>query len=197
MKLQDSLPDTVRVGRRAYKLDLDFRNVLRMIDMLGRDDLISTARDWNALKCVMKHPPKRTTVVLMAVRALLFSHDEQETDHKKLTDFVQDADLIRAAFLQNYGINLYRDKLHWFEFTGLLSCLPDGSRYAEILGIRARPMPKATKYNAEERQWLMKAKAQYAVKMSDKERESRYQSSMHRTAESLLALAKRGGKRDA
>lgn len=193
MKLQDSLPNSVRVGRKTYRLDLDFRNVLRMMETLSDDDLMPTAREWNALKCIMKRPPRQTAGLMLVVRALLF-HDKAQTDNKKLTDFTQDADLIRAAFLQNYGINLYRDKLHWFEFTGLLSCLPEGSRYSEILGIRARPLPKATKYNAEERQWLMKAKAQYAVKMSDKEREDRYQQSMHRTAASLLALAKRGEK---
>lgn len=191
MKLQDTLPDSVRVGRKRYKLDLDFRNVLRMMDVLGRDDLIMGAREWLALKCIMKHPPKKTAVVMMAVRLLLFQGGN-DTDHKKLTDFVQDADLIRAAFLQNYGINLFREKLHWLEFITLLACLPEGSRYAEILGIRARPMPKPTKYNAEERRWLQQAKAQYAVQMTDKEREDRYQASLHRTAESLLTLAKRG-----
>lgn len=194
MKLQDRLPESVRVGRRMYRLDLDFRNVLRMMETLARDELIPAAREWLALKCIMRHPPKRTAHVMAAVRMLLFSGDEKQPSSKKLTDFVQDADLIRAAFLQTYGINLYRDRLHWFEFVGLLSCLPDGSRYSEILGIRARPMPKATKYNAEERQWLSRAKATYAVRMSEKERESRYQASMHRTAESLLTLAKRGDK---
>ena len=197
MKLQDTLPQSVRLGRKTYRLDLDFRNVLRMMDTLGRDDLIPEAREWQALKCIMARPPKRRTkVVMLAVRLLLFK-DSKEPTGKKMTDFVQDADLIRAAFLQDYGINLYRDKLHWFEFIGLLSCLPEGSRYAEILGIRARPMPKPTKYNAEERNWLAKAKAACAVQLSDKERESRLQASMHRTAESLLTLAKRGEQSNA
>ena len=196
MKLQDSLPGSVRVGRRTYRLDLDFRNVLRMMDTLSQDDLIPMAREWNALRCIMKRPPKQTAALMQAVRALLFP-EKNHADGKRLTDFVQDADLIRAAFLQNFGINLYRDRLHWFEFTGLLSCLPEGSRYAEIIGIRARPMPKATKYNAEERQWLAKAKAIYAIQLTEKEREKMLQSSLHRTTESLLALAKRGEKTNA
>lgn len=196
MKLQDALPCTVAVGRRTYKVDLDFRNVLRMMDVLGQDDIMPAAREYNALKCVMKHPPKQTAQVLLALRVLLFP-EQPKTDGKKLTDFVQDADLIRAAFMQEYGINLYRDKLHWFEFTSLLSGLPEGSRYTEVLGIRARPMPKPTKYNADERQWLQQAKAMHAIRMSDKEREQSYQSSLHRTAASLLALAKRGEQQSA
>lgn len=193
MKLQDNLPDSVKVGKRKYRIDLCFRNVLGMMDVLQDDTLIPDAREWLALKCIMKRPPKDPRPVMIAVKNLLFP-DVKPADHKKLTDFVQDADLIRAAFWQTYHVNLYRDNLHWFEFTMLLSCLPEGSRYAEILGIRARPMPKATKYNAEERQWLMRAKASCAVKMTDKERENTYQSSLHRTTASLLQLAKRGEK---
>jgi hypothetical protein len=34
-------------------------------------------------------------------------------------------------------------------------------------------MPKATKYNAEERRWSQQAKAAHAIRMSDKERERR------------------------
>lgn len=198
MKLYDKLPDSIRMGRREYRVDLDFRNVLRMMDELANDDVITEAREYNALKCIMKHPPKRTGAFMMAVRALLFPDaPKQQTNKQKLTDFVQDAELIRAAFMQEYGINLYRDKLHWFEFTTFLSGLPEGNRYTEVLGIRARPMPKATKYNAEERKWLQQAKAAHAIRMSDKEREASYQSSLHRTAASLLALAKRGGNKDA
>ena len=193
MRLQDSLPDSITIGRKKYRVDLDFRRVLRMMDELADDNTIPEAREYNALKCIMKRPPRKTRPLMLAVRLLLFP-EGKKTDKKKLTDFVQDADLIRAAFLQEYGINLFRDRLHWFEFTSLLSGLPEGSRYTEVLGIRARPMPKATKYNAEERRWLQQAKAAHAIRMSDKEREESYQTSLHRTAESLLALAKRGEK---
>lgn len=193
MKLQERLPDGVTVDGRKYRLDFDFRNVLSMLETLARDDLMPDARAWLALKCLMKRPPKNPLPVIAAVKALLFpdSGGKQPTQ-KKLTDFKQDADLIRAAFLQAYRINLWRDSLHWMEFTALLNALPEGSRYSEILGIRARPMPKPTKYNQEERKWLAQAKAACAVQMSDKERESILQASMHRTAASLLRLAERG-----
>lgn len=191
MRLQDTLPDTVTVGRKVYRVDLDFRNVLNMLEVLARDDLIEDARQWLAVKCIMKRPPRKGySLVLMAVRAMLFSGIEPK--QKKITDFGQDADLIRAAFRQVYRIDLYRDKVHWLEFTSLMSCLPDGSRYMETLGIRARPMPAATKYNAAERQWLIKAKAAVALKVTDEERENTYQASLRRTTESLLALAKAG-----
>lgn len=196
MKLFERLPDTVTANGKTYRVNLDFRNVLRMIDALGRNDLLPGAREYVALKCVMKRPPKDTGPLMAALRAVLFPA-AKKADGKKLTDFVQDADLIRAAFLQAYGINLWRDRLHWLEFIGLLSSLPDGSRYADILNIRARPIPKPTKYNAEERERLMRAKAEFAVEMTENERENMLNQSIHRIATAMLGMAQKGGGADA
>ena len=129
MKLQDNLPDGVTVDGKFYKLDFDFRNVLRMMEELDRDDLMPEARYYNALKCLTKRP-KNARKVISAVRGLLFE-EKPRKDAKKVTDFVQDAGLIRAAFRQAYGIDLYRDKLHWVEFSELLNAIPEGNRYAD------------------------------------------------------------------
>ena len=40
MKLYDDLPNTVTVDGRRVKVDLDFRNVLRMMEIMSRDDLM-------------------------------------------------------------------------------------------------------------------------------------------------------------
>jgi hypothetical protein len=192
MKLHERLPDSVTAGGKTYRVDLDFRNVLRMIDVLGREEMLPSAREYVALKCVMKRPPKNAGPVLAALRDVLFSADSEPAE-QKLTDFEQDADLIRAAFLQAFGINLWRDKVHWLEFTGLLGALPEGSRYADILGIRARPMPKPTKYNAEERAWLAKAKLKHAVRMTEREAQNKYSTDLQRIATAMIGLAKKGG----
>lgn len=187
MKLQDALPDGVTVDGRFYRLDFDFRNVLRMIDYLERDDLMKEARDYNALRCLTRRP-RNVKKVLDAVRSLLFQKTP-ESDAQKVTDFIQDAGLIRAAFWQAYGIDLYRDRLHWFAFTELLNALPEETRYSYVVSIRARPMPAATKWNAEERQWLIKAKASVALEMTEDEQKTRYQKDVANIAHALLAWA--------
>lgn len=193
MKLQERLPCGVTVRGRFIKLDLDFRNVLDLMETLARDDLLPEAREYLALKCVTRRP-KFVTETLLAVRALLFPATKKGPDKAKITDFTQDADLIRAAFRQVYGIDLWRDKLHWMEFSALLSGLPEGNRYNDVLGIRSRPMPAPTKYNAEERKWLAKAKADLALKVTETERQATYEKSLRSMAESLLAMAGKGGE---
>ena len=190
MKLQDTLPDGVTVDGRFYRLDFDFRNVLRMIDILDDDDLMPDAQEYNAVRCLTKHP-RNVHKVLEAVKALLFDHSPKK-DSQKVTDFVQDAGMIRAAFRQAYGIDLYTEKLHWIAFTELLNAIPEGNRYAEVVGIRARPIPAPTKWNAEERQWLLKAKAEYAIHLSDKEQQRRYQDDVAKIFSGLMGMLSKG-----
>lgn len=194
MKLQDTLPNGVTVDGRFYKLDFDFRNVLRMMDELDRDDIMPEARAYNALKCLTNRP-KNVPKVLEAVKGLLFQ-EKPKKDAQKVTDFVQDAGMIRAAFRQAYGIDLYRDRLHWIEFSELLNAIPEGSRYAEVVGIRVRPMPAPTKWNAQEREWLMKAKADVAIHLSEKEQAKKYQEDVAKVFSGLMGIIAKGSGQD-
>lgn len=187
MKLTEAYPAGVTVDGRFYKLDFDFRNVLRMMDILGRDDLMPDARDYLALKCLTKHP-KKTGKVLNAARSVLFP--DKGADGQRVMSFEQDAGLIRVAFRQVYNIDLARDKLHWLEFTELLHNLPEGNRFTETVSIRARPLPSATKYNQKEREWLMKAKAQVALHKTDAEAARQYDKDVGNIFSGLMGMIK-------
>ena len=187
MKLYDRLPDSVTVGGKRVKLDLDFRNVLKMLETMQRKDLMPEARDYRAAKCVCKRP---FPGVLDAVKKLLFSDIKPSEQQQRVTSYEQDAWLIRAAFRQTYGIDLWRDKLHWFEFSELLQGIPEGNRYAETIGIRVREMPAPTKWNAKEREWLARAKESVALKRTDKEIDADYQRDVKNVFDALLPYAK-------
>ena len=87
MKLYDKLPDSVTVNGRRIKLDLDFRNVLRMIDILAADDLMDDAREWLAMRCICRKPQKG---MVEEVRRLLFPLGNKV--HDRVMDYEQDAD---------------------------------------------------------------------------------------------------------
>lgn len=183
MKLYEKVPDSVIVNGKKVRLKLDFRNVLRMIDILERTDLMPDARDWLAMKCVCRRPVKGMKIPVMR---LLFPGSGS---HNRITDMAQDADLIRSAFLQVYGINLYKARLNWFEFCCYLSCIPEGNRYSDVLSIRARPMPDATAYNAKERQRLAQAKAEFGLKLTEQEQQEQYRRDVQKLGDFLLTLA--------
>ena len=189
MMLYDTLPQTIRIGRRRVKCDFDFRNVLRLMDILGEDDLLPDAREYLACKCVCKHPRRG---MLEEIKKVLFGDGQKTEHHKRVTSFEQDAGMIRAAFLQAYGIDLYTEKVHWLKFMELLQNLPEDTQYMAIVGIRARDMPKPTKYNREEREWLRKAKAQYAIKVTEKEQEITYQQSVADIFKGIMSMIPKG-----
>ena len=188
MKLQDRLPNGVEVDGKFYKLDFDFRKVFQMIEILDRDDMLPEAKAYKALCCLCKRP-KNAEKVVESVKALLFKAPRKKGG-QRVTDFIQDAGLIRAAFRQAYGIDLYRDRLHWIEFTELMNALPEGSRYAEVVGIRARPMPEPTQWNKKEREWLMQAKADVALELSEDEIAEEYKRGVANLASLLKSMAK-------
>ena len=188
-KLYDRLPEGVTVDGRFYKCDFSFRNVLKMLDVMQRDDLEFSARDYLCVKCVLSHknPPKDASVLYNELCNVLFEK-RTETGAKRITSYEQDAPLIRAAFRQVYGIDLFRDELTWFEFIELLQGLPDGNRYEDVIGIRARPLPAPTKYNQKEREWLIHAKQEFAIHLTEQEQQKKYDEDVGKIFAGLMGM---------
>lgn len=199
MKLHERLPRWVRVGKRRYWLKTDFRHVLRMFDILGDKRISERARVYLALCEIVRNPPRREddqVAVYLAARMTLIPPKNGKEPGERVTDFVQDADMIRAAFRQAYGIDLYKARLHWIEFTELLNNLPSGTRYSEIIDIRSRPLPEATKYNGKQRTALIEAKMKYAIEKSEEEVTRSYNRGVNNLANSLLKMAREGSGND-
>ena len=197
LRLYEHLPDSVTVNGKKYKCDFDFRNVLKMLDVMQRDDIYPTARDYLCVRCIVRSRRiTDATAVYSALGDLLFQKTP-DTDGKRVTSFEQDSGMIRAAFRQVYGIDLYRDKLTWFEFTDYLHNLPEGNRYADVLGIRSRPLPAPTKYNAKEREWLMQAKQRFALHLTEAEAARKYDADVSKIFHGLMAMIPKDVKKDA
>lgn len=189
IKLHERLPDSVTVDGKTYKVDFDFRNVLKMLDIMQRDDITPVARDYLCAKCLISHriALKTAPKVYNELCSVLFEKPP-ETQKERLTSYEQDAGLIRSAFRQVYHIDLFRDRVHWFEFVELMQCLPEGNRYEEIIGIRARPLPAPTKYNAKEREWLMKAKQSCRIHLDEQEQAKKYDSDVSRLFAGIMSM---------
>lgn len=172
---------------RKYKLTPDIRNVLLLLDALNncfpweRGKLISyfltdgkTPKSNDFVNALIKHyfPP---------------SNENGE----RVIDLHQDFPYIYAAFIQAYGIDLYKG-LSWFRFRDLLSALPADTTYSKILQIRTRPIPPVTKSNAEERANLIRLKEKYAIKKSRSEISEGLQKDLKNLADTLIGVAKHG-----
>lgn len=189
MKLFERLPEGITVGRRFFRCDFDFRNVLKMLEIMQREDLQEMARDYHCVRCVIRHRMtlKTASEAYKVLTDFLFEK-RPETGEKRLTSFEQDAPLIRAAFKQVYGIDLFRDRLTWFEFKEYLHGLPEGNRYEEVIGIRARPIPPPNKYNQKEREWLINAKQSVAIHLTEQEQAKKYDEDVSKVFAGLMSM---------
>lgn len=94
-------------------------------------------------------------------------HDNKNKDDKtKVTDYDIDQWRIYSAFRQHYGINLQTDSLHFWEFMGLLTTLPECA-YTRVIDIRSRKINP--KMSAEEKNALKEAKKIYALDAIEEE----------------------------
>lgn len=88
-------------------------------------------------------------------------HDKpNDKDKAKVTDYDIDQWRIYSAFRTQYGININTEKLHFWEFMGLLTTL-DECAYTRVIGIRQQKI--TPKMSAEEKKALKEAKAIYSL----------------------------------
>lgn len=191
MNLCDDLPYSVEIGGKQYKLTPAFDNVLQMFAQTNDPALTDIEKAELMIYYLADNAPI-TAEALTAIFNALFTVQPKEVSGPKAFDFVQDADLIYAGFMQAYHIDLIdqQGKLHWWKFSALLQGLPENTRFREVVNLRMRPLPEPTKYNSKERAALIKAKQAVALKITAEEREAELQNSLRRMAAVMLQQAK-------
>lgn len=145
--LADSFPESVTVSGVEYPIHADFRTVLRCFEIqerkaeLSEDDLLSMLR--------LFYNVKRMTATEEHINQMFwFFSCGREKEKKKFPrkiagindkqpfDFEEDADLIYAGFMQQYGIDLQESDMHWWKFMILLENLGNGTRLQKVMEYR-------------------------------------------------------------
>lgn len=86
-----------------------------------------------------------------------------EPKEKAPYDIRYDGDYIYASFLQAYGIDLFdvQGELHWKKFNALLSGLPEGTKFMEVIKIRKWKAQKGD--SAEYKEEMRRLQKDYAL----------------------------------
>ncbi|AER21672.1 TPA: bacteriophage Gp15 family protein [Streptococcus suis] len=89
--------------------------------------------------------------------------DDLESDDKPLFSIKYDGEYIFSSFMQAYNIDLIEEqgKLHWKKFNALLSGLPDGTKFVEVMKIRAWKPSKGD--STKEKQRMRELQEEYAL----------------------------------
>lgn len=140
----DGFPDEYN----GYLIRTDFRIGIQISECLNDVDLAEPEKMITALRLLYGNGIPTDTKLAQAGLNWFMSGGkddkdaEQAPDGKPPTfDFEQDNRLVYSAFRARYGIDLTRERLHWFAFLAMLGDL-GGCSLSDIMGIRAADLSK-------------------------------------------------------
>lgn len=172
LPLYETMPESIEINGKKYRMYLTFGRVLRYIDLrsgktLSTSDMIEVVLSWFVPKYRIKSIVEAANLLDRIEHEYIFPPKRRlrSGQSKRTVDFNIDSGYIYAAFVQTYGIDLYEewDRLHWYKFMSLFDNLPDSTAISQIMHIRGRDIPAPNSYNQGEIQRITELKLLYAL----------------------------------
>lgn len=200
LDLSRKLTDKLVIDDEEYALDLSFNNVLKLFEMWRDEDVPEFVKPHFAVRILTGETLEDFTVEEMSevfneVFEEHISLSEVEDNHveydlagnpmkttvsnsgqeKAPYDIRFDGDYIYASFLQAYGIDLFdvQGELHWKKFNALLSGLPEGTKFMEVIKIRKWKPQKGD--SAEYKEEMRRLQKDYALPYEIIEEDEEYE----------------------
>ncbi len=192
ISLYRPLPEVVWHGEKRYRIRPYFNRIMAVMDLWRDEGMLDTDRLALSLCLLVQgRAPLEPDLLDAICKEVLIPPKQSDDPQIKCFDFLQDAPYIYAGFQQAYGLDLFdmQDRLHWWKFISLFQSLPENTKIMQIISIRARPLPKPTKYNQDEIRQLSKLKKEYALEVSQQERESMLAEQIKRMADMLAGMS--------
>ena len=145
--LIDLLPSKVEIEGNDYAINTDFRYGILFELLMQDDDLLDDEKMYNAIN--LYYPSIPNNLPLAVEKMLWFYKCGKESEIKESSNsgkegptgeiysFEYDDDYIYAAFLEQYGIDLQDDNLHWWKFRALFKSLNENVMISKIMSYRS------------------------------------------------------------
>lgn len=180
------LLDPLPTEYEGFPIDSEFQVGIQIMQALEDEELTKQEQMGVALSLLflqeddlgrpLPFPDAQTAVDGLLWFLTGWNHDHNsKNDKTKVTDYDIDQWRIYSAFRQHYGINLNTDKLHFWEFMGLLTTLPECA-YTRVIDIRSKKI--TGKMGKAEREAYAELKKVYAIEQpqeveyTDKQKEA-------------------------
>lgn len=200
LDLSRKLTDKLVIDDEEFSLNLSFDNVLRLFEMWRDEDVPEFVKPHFGIRILTGETLEDFTVEEMSevfneVFEEHISLSTVEDNHveydlagnpMKTTasnskqeqapyDIRYDGDYIYASFLQAYGIDLFdvQGELHWKKFNALLSGLPEGTKFMEVIKIRKWKPQKGD--SAEYKEEMRRLQKDYALPYEIVEEDEEYE----------------------
>lgn len=160
-----SLPCEVCIDGISYTVNTDFRIWIEVGNIITSTDTNLFEKVSKILTLCYKDtlPPslkKAFDGILDFYRCGKISKNIGASE-KTVIDFSEDADMIAAAFLHDYNIDLWSSSVHWWKFNALLSSLSENNKLIKAIGYRTINISNIK--DNEQKRFYRKMKSLYAL----------------------------------
>ncbi|MGQ4031706.1 Gp15 family bacteriophage protein [Streptococcus suis] len=189
--ISKKMDDKLVLNNTEYQLFLSFDRVLWCFDMWGKAHIPTELKPKLALAKLTDNESFKDmdTMEAMAIYQEVFEKhikviraadhvvrydiegnvlpkrpkEDPDNEEKPLFSIKYDGEYIFSSFMQAYNIDLIEEqgKLHWKKFNALLSGLPDGTKFVEVMKIRAWKPSKGD--STKEKQRMRELQEEYAL----------------------------------
>ena len=188
LDLSRKLTDKLVIDDKEYALNLSFDNILRLFEMWQDTEVPEFVKPHFGIRILTGENLEDFTVEEMSeifnevfeehisLSDVEDNHVEydlagnpmktsvnDDTKQRAPYDIRYDGDYIYSSFLQAYGIDLFdvQGELHWRKFNALLSGLPEGTKFMEVIKIRKWKAQKGD--SAEYKEEMRRLQKDYAL----------------------------------
>ena len=183
--LTEKFPESVTVDGAERPINGDFRTVLRCYEIQGNKKELSE-KDLLEMLCQFYKKDRLFSEEHINQMFWFFSCGREKKkkifprriagiNNNQPFDFETDADLIYAGFMQQYGIDLQEEDMHWWKFMILLENLGTDTRLSRIMEYRT--IDTGSKHLSKDQKKYYQAMQRYygldqhmAPEMSERER---------------------------
>ncbi|MBQ8171768.1 MAG: hypothetical protein IJZ95_07270 [Oscillospiraceae bacterium] len=157
----------------GYLIRTDFRIGMQISEVLNDVNLAEPEKMYKAYELLYGSgvPSDRETAIGGLQWFMRGGEEENDNSHSDgkppVFDFEQDNRLVYSAFRARFGIDLTRERLHWFAFLAMLSDL-GGCSLSEVMSIRSTDL---SKLSGEQQKHYAELKERYKIQqpLSDAE----------------------------
>lgn len=173
--LYEPFPDYVVINGRKVRIVTDFREYIKLIDLLKDDEVDTVDKARLILQWFLDDPGEDFSECLQALSDFVTNYKEQKVEKNSeeenengnlqrspVISYSQDASYILSGFLECYGIDLTEiPYMHWWKFQMLIDGMNEDCELKKRMGYRSVDLSKIK--DKEERERIRRIQKQIAI----------------------------------
>lgn len=182
------LPATVSIDGMEYAVNTDFRVWIEIGRLFTEKNMGEKERFERIL--MLAYREKLPPTAEAAMKGILEFYragasGESGGNDAPILDLYSDFAMIAAAFLREYRIDLWEEKLHWRKFRALFSCLGEENKIIQVMSYRAVKLADIT--DKKQKKFYAKMKKIYRLAdwRSEEEKEASFAEKLYSVFEEV------------